>query len=549
MKKLISLLITLVIGFGLYYLFLPPINLSSFGFWLFLFVLVIIYGFVSLLLRFDFKFVSLKLYWDIIGCIGFISLSFICILLVNFVLSPIFNSKAYKNRIVIDDSVSFTDDIALVDFNSLPLLDKDSSQKLGDRVMGQMPELVSQFYVSDIYTQINYNNNVIRVTPLEYDGIIKYFSNRKDGVKGYISVDSVSGEAKLIKLDDGMKYMPSAMFSENLYRKLRFDYPTKIFGAESFEIDEEGNPYWIVPTIKYSGVGLKRDVSGVIILNPIDGSSKYYSVDSVPTWVDNVYKADVILEQVNDWGKYINGFWNSKFGQKNVVATTQGYNYMAMNDDVYLYTGITSLASDESNIGFILTNMRTKETKYYAVPGAEEYSAMASSEGQVQQMGYVSTFPLLINLNNRPTYLMSLKDNAGLVKMYSFVDVVDYQKVVVTDSSLGIREASRNYLSKMGFNDINLDKLNIKDITISSINSYSVNGNSVFYIMDTKEKKYSVEIGINSDKLPFLNVGDSITIGYAKEEDVTKILEIKQLNLLYQYCNLKRVTFVTLFSV
>ena len=526
MKKLISLFITLVLGFGLYYLFLPPINLSSFGFWLFLFVLAFIYGFISLLLRLDLKFDSLKSYWDIIGCIGFIGLSLVGILFVNFLLSPIFNSKAYKNRIVIDDSVSFTDDIGLVDFNSLPLLDKDSSQKLGDRVMGQMPELVSQFYVSDLYTQINYNNNVIRVTPLEYDGIIKYFSNRKDGIKGYISVDSVSGEAKLIKLDKGMKYMPSSMFNEKLYRKLRFDYPTKIFGAESFEVDESGNPYWIIPTIKYSGVGLKRDVNGVIILNPIDGSSEYYSVDSVPTWVDNVYKADVILEQVNDWGKYINGFWNSKFGQKNVVGTTEGYNYMAMNDDVYLYTGITSLASDESNIGFILTNMRTKETKYYAVPGAEEYSAMASSEGQVQQMGYVSTFPLLINLNNRPTYLMSLKDNAGLVKMYSFVDVVDYQKVVVTDSSLGIREASRNYLSKMGFTGVNLDKLNMKDITISYINSYSVNGNSVFYIMDTKENKYSVEIGI-SNKLPFLTVGDTITIGYAKDEDVTKILEIK----------------------
>ena len=526
MKKLISLVITLLLGFGLYYLFLPPINLSSFGFWVFLFVLVIIYSLIGLMIRFDFKIESWKSYWDIIGCAGFIVLSFVGILVINFMLSPIFNSKGYKNRISIDDSVSFVDDIELVDFNSLPLIDKDSSQKLGDRVMGQMPELVSQFYVSDLYTQINYNNNVIRVTPLEYDGIIKYFSNRKDGVKGYISVDSVSGESKLIKLDKGMKYMPSAMFSENLYRKLRFDYPTKIFGAESFEIDEEGNPYWVVPTIKYSGVGLKRDVSGVIILNPIDGSSKYYDVGSVPTWVDNVYKADVVLEQVNDWGKYINGFWNSKFGQKNVVATTKGYNYIVMNDDVYLYTGITSLASDESNIGFILTNMRTKETKYYAVPGAEEYSAMASSEGQVQQMGYKSTFPLLINLNNRPTYLMSLKDNAGLVKMYSFVDVVDYQKVVVTDSSLGIREASRNYLSKMGFTGLNLDKLNMRDITISYINSYSVNGNSVFYIMDTKENKYSVEIGI-SNRLPFLTVGDTITIGYAKEEDVTKILEIK----------------------
>ena len=526
-KRIISLIISLVVGFILYYIFLPAINLSYFGFWIFLLVIGGIYCASNVLMSVDFVTGSIyKLVGDV-RIIGIFDVAcVVLILLFNFILSPVFNSKSYVNRIDVNMDGEFTKDISLVDFNSLPLLDKDSSQKLGDRVMGQLPELVSQFYVSDLYTQINYNNSVIRVTPLEYDGMIKYFSNRSDGVKGYISVDSVSGEAKLIKLEHGMKYMPSAMFNENLYRKLRFDYPSFIFGDESFEIDEDGNPFWVVPVLKYSGVGLRRDVKGVVILNPIDGTSNYYDSSMVPKWVDNVYKADVVLEQVNDWGKYRNGFWNSMFGQKNVVATTEGYNYIAMNDDVYLYTGITSLASDESNIGFILTNMRTKDTKYYAVPGAEEYSAMASSEGQVQQMGYVSTFPLLINLNNRPTYLMSLKDNAGLVKMYSFVDVVDYQKVVVSDASLGIREASRAYLSKMGFDNINLDKLTMKDIIISSINSYTVNGNSVFYIVDSKEKRYSAEIGI-SNKLPFLNVGDSITIGISKEEGVTKILEIK----------------------
>ena len=151
---------------------------------------------------------------------------------------------------------------------------------------------------------------------------------------------------------------------------------------------------------------------------------------------------------------------------------------------------------------------------------------MASSEGQVQQMGYVSTFPLLINLNNRPTYLMSLKDNAGLVKMYSFVDVMDYQKVSVSDSSLGIREASRAYLSKFG-NSVNIDKLIIKKIKISSISSYIVNGNSVFYIVDSDGLKYSVDISVNYDILPFLNVGDSINVGYVELSDVTKVLEIK----------------------
>lgn len=527
-KRIISIIITIITGALLYYIALPALNPSSIGFWIFCLVIISIYCTANILMNMEIRTGNIiKLPVEIKTIAEIIITIAIIILITNIILSPMFNAKKYKNRIKVDETTEFISDIKPVDFNSLPLIDKESSQKLGDRVMGQLPELVSQFYVSDIYTQINYNNNVIRVTPLEYDGIIKYFSNKKQGIPGYISVDSVNGETKLKKLENGMKYMPSAMFNENLYRKLRFDYPTKIFGKESFEIDEQGNPYWIIPTIKYSGVELKRDVNGVIILNPIDGTSEYYEIGNVPTWVDNVCKADVILEQVNDWGKYKNGFWNSIFGQKNVVATTEGYNYVAMNDDIYLYTGITSLASDESNIGFILTNMRTKETKYYAVPGAEEYSAMASSEGQVQQMGYKSTFPLLINLNDRPTYLMSLKDNAGLVKMYSFVDVVDYQKVVVTDSSLGIREASRNYLSKMGFNDINLDKLTMKEITVANLNSYNINGNTVFYIMDTKENKYSAEIAINNEILPFLKVGDKITIGYAKEENVTKILEIK----------------------
>jgi hypothetical protein len=179
--------------------------------------------------------------------------------------------------------------------------------------------------------------------------------------------------------------------------------------------------------MKYVGIGLIRDVDGVVILDPITGKSNYYDVKDVPTWVDHVYDASLIIEQADDWGKYSNGFWNSIFGQKDVVATTEGYNYLAMKDDIYLYTGITSVLADESNLGFILTNLRTKETKFYSVPGAEEFSAMASAEGQVQQMKYNASFPLLINLNNKPTYLMSLKDNAGLVKMYAFVDVADYQ--------------------------------------------------------------------------------------------------------------------------
>ena len=254
--------------------------------------------------------------------------------------------------------------------------------------------------------------------------------------------------------------------------------------------------------------------------DPITGESKKYVNDEIPTWVDVAYSSKLIIEQVDDWGKYKNGFLNSLFGQKEVVMTTDGYNYLAMNDDVYLYTGITSVLTDESNIGFIITNLRTKETKYYDVPGAEEYSAMESAKGQVQQMNYTSTFPLLVNLNNRPTYLISLKDNAGLVKMYAFVDVEDYQKVVVTDSSLGIEEAARSYLANV---DLKSDGKELeKKIIISSITNASIDGNTYYYITDKDNQKYKVSIK-TSDTLPFVKVNDEITIVYIAEKEIISL--------------------------
>ena len=306
---------------------------------------------------------------------------------------------------------------------------------------------------------------------------------------------------------------------------MKIRYPTAVFGDLNFEIDNEGNPYWIASVVKYAGVGLRRDVTGVIIFNPINGKSKYYSLSEIPTWVDHVYEADLVLEQVSDWGRYGKGFINSIISQKGVVETTTGYNYLAQDNDIYLYTGITSVISDESNIGFILTNLRTKETKYYSVAGAEEYSAMDSAEGQVQQMKYNSTFPLLINLNNKPTYLVSLKDNAGLVKMYAFVDVVDYQKVVATDSSKGIEKAAEAYLNEIGEEETTTDIE--KEITIQSITTAIIDGNTYYYLEDEDEQKYKVSIKTNKNKLPFLTEGDTITIKYNRESEVINIKEIK----------------------
>ena len=527
-KNIIKIISCVILMLILYYFMLPPINLSDPSFWSFLFISFVFCFIICMVISFSditFKTVinNKKVNKNKFTYIVLSSVLALLVLvgIINLINSPIFSAKSYYERITVGNG-NFNEDVAPVDFDKLPLIDKDSSRKLGDKVMGQMTDLVSQFEVSNLYTQINYNDKIIRVTPLEYSGIIKYFTNRNKGVAGYITVDSVTGEANLVRLDHGMKYMPSSLFFEDLYRKLRFTYPTTIFGEINFEIDNEGNPYWIAETIKYKGIGLRKEVTGVVILNPIDGTSKKYKVEEVPTWVDHVYSADLIIEQLNNWGSYKNGFLNSIFGQKEVTKTTSGYNYLVMNDDVYLYTGITSVSNDASNIGFILTNMRTKETKFYNVAGAEEASAMASSEGQVQQMKYTSTFPLLINLDEKPTYLMSLKDNAGLVKMYAFVDYTDYQKVVVTDSSEGIVKAAQNYL---GGNITSGDEL-VKEITIKSIKTAVLDGTTYYYLNDN-EDTYRASLKINQNILPFLSIGDKIKITY-KESDIKEIIKIEK---------------------
>ncbi len=523
-KTLINIVLTVIAGAILYYFMLPPLNLQSMLFYVYAAMLIAFYTIVYFATSFNphqlqqMKFTSKKPMILVVVVLA--------IVVLNIFYSPLINASMYSKRIAVREDGDFTADISAVDFNSLPLLDKDSSSKLGDRVMGQMPELVSQFYVSDLYTQINYKNRVVRVTPLEYNGFFKYFSNRSDGVMGYITVDSVDGSSNLVKLEKGMKILPSAMFNENLYRQLRFQYPTFIFGEESFEVDETGKPFWIVPVLKYKGVELLEDVKGAVILDPVTGESQYYNVADVPTWVDHIYPASLLIEQSDDWGRYRNGFINSIIGQKNVVKTTDGYNYIAKDDDIYLYTGITSATEDAANIGFILSNMRTKETIFYPVPGAQEMSAMESAKGQVQQMNYTASFPLLINLNNKPTYLISLKDNAGLVKMYAFVDVTDYQKVVVTDAAEGIEAAAQNYIGDKEA-VIDQESVKFKDITIGSITDSMINGDSYYYIKDTDGNKYRIKISVDEKNIPFLQTGDTLTIGYLLEEDVTEILQLK----------------------
>ncbi|MFV0479925.1 MAG: CvpA family protein [Anaerorhabdus sp.] len=519
---LISIVLFLVLFAVGFYFFLPALNFQSDSFYLFI-VMIFAISLAPLFLsaatvtqRYNQKiltFASTPLL-KVFGVCGILVAVYLAGALI---FSPAFSSSRYAERITVTDG-SFAEDIAEVDLDNLPLLDKDSTQRVGDRVMGQLPELISQFEVSDQYTQISYQGRLVRVTPLEYAGLFKWLGNRAEGSPGYILVDSTTGEASLVKLEHGMKYLTSAYFNENLHRLIRFQYPTEMLATSVFEIDDDGNPFFITPVVSMKWVGILPDIKGAIVTDPISGDSTYYNISDVPLWVDHVYPSSLVLEQINDWGTYQNGWLNSFIGQKNVRQSTEGYTYLSDETDIFIYTGITSAAADESNIGFILTNLRTKETKFYAVPGAEEFSAMSSAEGAVQEKGYTSTFPLLINLNGRPTYLSSLKDSAGLVKSYAFVDVQDYQKVKVTDSTSGLEVAAASYLSMIGNEVISVDESEEFAGVIDSIESVVIDGNTYFYITLVNEPTIFKAPINTDDRLPFLS--ENIHISFTHSNGV-----------------------------
>lgn len=545
-KVILKWLICAVIIFVGFWFVLPPINPRSGEMWGFLVfcivVCVVVNAFSQILSLFSLFKVDRGVYRinskeqrrDTLKKAGKPFIFAICAVVGIVVLSAaasligaqVFNASRYEKLITMEDG-DFTADVAEINRTQIPVVDRDTASRLGQRKLGEISDLVSQFVIEEDYTQINYKGKPVRVTPLAYGDIIKWFNNNSEGIPAYITVDMTTQETSLVRLDEGIKYSKSEYFMRNLYRYLRFNYPTKIFDNISFEIDEDGTPYWVASTMTFRiGFWSGRDIEGAVLLNAVTGESKYYKLEEIPKWVDQVYSSDMIMEQLIYNGKYRSGFFNSIFGQKGVLQPTDGYNYLAINDDVYLYTGITSVTSDESNVGFVLTNLRTKETKYYAIPGAEEYSAMESAEGQVQHLKYSSTFPLLLNISDRPTYFMSLKDGAGLVKMYAFVDVSQYQ-IVGTGSS--VEEARADYISKL--KNENLEVEDAAETTVSgvieNIASAVVSGNTNYYIkLQNDDKIYIAPITI-SDNLPLAKSGNSIEMTVSSTDEKVTVLKIE----------------------
>lgn len=533
LNKTTRIILAVVIGTVLtalaYYFMLPPINVFSTGFWSFLLLTIAFYGLplgvVSGLGDLGKGTTKLKVN-KIFLIIAAVPVA--VLVLGGIISSTFFNAYSYAEVIAVQQA-DFSEDMPEADVvTNISLMDTASASILGNRELGALSDVVSQYVLSLDYNQINYKGTPKKVANLEYADFFRWINNSANGIPGYVMVDPVGNDADYIKFDKAMIYVDSAYFGEDLMRKLRFSYPTKIFSSVNFEIDEEGNPYYIVSCMKPK-VGLfgAMDVNEVIIFNPCDGSSEIYPVDESPAWIDNVYDGELACQKYDWYGTLSGGFWNSVIGNRDCKMTTEGYGYIVRGDDVWYYTGVTSVTSDESNIGFIISNARTGEYKYYPIIGAEEYSAMGAAQGEVQEKGYVASFPSLINVEGQATYIMVLKDENGLVKLYALVNVENYSIVATGDSQAAAKKAYIEELYKRGViteEELPAPDTKTADVTVKTVRLATVGGETVVYI--TAEDGIVYRGSLASDEtLILVTEGMSLTVSYS-DTDHEKIRAI-----------------------
>ncbi len=526
-RLLVSLAVTAGVGFVYFYVSLPALNFQSGDFYSFLGLLCIVYSISVFLLsaplpqtdgvvrtpgekiRDWFLFVK-RSCLPVLLLFGVI----VAVALVGQVISmPVFRAAAYRELLTVQTG-DFAADVAQISFNEIPTLDRDSANYLGDRQMGTLSDMVSQFEYSNDSTQINYQGRPVRVAPIAYADLIKWFTNRGGGLPAYVVVDMVTQEATVTRLSEGIKYSFSEPLNRNIMRHLRFHYPTMMFSTPEFEIDESGHPWWIAPrVVKRIGLFGGTDIQGAVLVDAVTGESQYYK--QVPNWVDTLYVPELIMQQYDYHGTLVHGFINSILGQRDVTKTTSGYNYIAMNDDVYAYTGVTSANADQSNLGFLLCNMRTKETHFYTAPGATEYAAMASAQGVVQDLGYTATFPLLLNIAGEPTYFIPLKDATNLVKTYAMVNVAQYQIVATGTTVPACEQSYIQMLAEKGITQTEQLPQTQASGTVVEIRTAVLNGNSCYFIRLGGEQVFYSISAVQNPEVVTLNQGDTVTIDHA----------------------------------
>ncbi len=532
MKKTILIFILLLIGFFLFYNILPVINYGFVGLPLLLLFLIFLAIIIFSKVEVTAKARKLNVFSRTNKILFFLSFGLMLYLLIVPLLTslPMFRSSAYQKLIgKVENGDDLKNHIAPISLDKIRVVDEELAMLLGEKIIGSQPSLGSQAEIGEFTIQ-KVNDELYWVAPLLHTGFFKWYNNSK-GTPGYVMVSATNErDVKLIQNINGkplkIKYQPSAYFGSRIDRHVYFNgYATTGLEDFNFEIDDAGNPYWIVTKYKKTIGFAGNDATGVLTVDAQTGEIKEYNIDNTPLWVDRIQPISFVEEQLNDWGEYVHGYWN--FSNENKLQTTEGLTLVyGENHKSYWYTGLSSVGKEESTVGFVLVDTRTKETTYYKQSGATEYAAQSSAEGKVQEKGYHASLPIPYVINNIPTYVMTLKDDGGLVKMFAMVSISDYTIVGVGNTMRETLMAYKNVYN-MADNGINPESITSKKSlksVVTRISSDVKNGNSFYYFTVKDYPNIFVGSSQLSNELPVTVVGDSIAISF--DVDLEEVIDV-----------------------
>ncbi len=562
LKIVLSLLCSAVFAGILFYFMLPALNFKSYDLYIYLGAIVASYVVFNALFSNVFgkpEYVPYVKRRAIVPGI-IIAVLLVAVGIGYLVSCEFFRASSYSKIISVDTDSNFSEDVeeqTADSFSEIPKLDEDTAAQLAARALGALKDIgsVSQFTIAPENSQINYQGKPYRVVPLQYADIIKWLVNTRDGFPGYVMVNMADESTNFVELKDGsIRYSAYEHFNKLLKRHLRFEFPTYLFADATFEVNDDGDPFWICARLdKTIGLFGGTDVIGIVLVDAVSGECIEYSMDQLKDdpnlqWIDRVYDSDLIVQQYNYYGKYQKGFWNSLLGQKDVIKTTDGYNYIAKNDDVWMYTGVTSVTSDQSIIGFVLVNQRTKEADFYNVTGGTEYSAQQAAEGRVMDLGYTATFPLLLNIGGEPTYFLSLKDPKNqIVQQYALINVANYNNNKMGVTGTDLSKCLASYIESLKEKGITVD-INPDDVVtpgtnedktpdttkltasgiIADIRTAVMGGESYYYIKLDSNEAYFAIAASKDEGVVILNRGDSVTVTYSGEGSIINADSIKK---------------------
>jgi hypothetical protein len=540
MKNSVSIVFFLFVAFLLFYVGMPTINYGFTGLPFVLLVLTFLWVILSTGLKMsaDKKQVQIAarpkrfLFIIIAVLLGYMIVTPLLTSL------PLFRASAYQTLIgKVASGEKISNHIAPISIDEIRVVDEGLAHLLGEKVLGTQPALGSQVELGEFCIQ-KVNNDLYWVAPLLHSGFFKWMNNQ-EGTAGYVMVSATNErDVKLVQNIDGksirIKYQPQAYFQSNIQRLLYFSgYSTVGLTDFSFEIDDQGIPFWVVTKyekrIGFSG----NEATGVVLVNAQTGDIKEYSIAATPKWVDRIQPINFIEEQLNDWGEYVHGYWN--FSNANKLQITEGLTLVYGDDNKsYWYTGLTSVGKEESAVGFVLVDTRTKEATFYKQGGATEYAAQSSAQGKVQEKGYEASLPIPYNINNIPTYVMTLKDKGGLVKMFAMVAISDYTIVGVGNTMREALTSFKNVYNMSGnkINPSNVSNKKMLKTVVTRIQNDVKNGNSFYYF---KVKDYpNIFVGSSqiSSQLPVTMIGDTIQISFDIDtEEVIDVSTFENINL------------------